>query len=225
MAEKVALFDIDNALIRESRDVSSYYFEAIRSSYGLSIDDIDLSKYEGLTVQETLIDILTKNGLTRDEVYGRHELFLQELPYAHYNVAGHDNVVLIEGAKNLLGYLHRKGYVMGAASGQLERILRNMFDRAHLNYDSYFRFGTYGDASEHFSKIIETSTDIAHGEYLAERHHIAFISNSKGHVITAHALGLNAIGVITDAHSKSELEKLGVGKIVRHLKDCERILK
>lgn len=225
MAEKVVLFDIENTLIREWKDVSAYYFEAIRNSYGLSIDDIDLSTYEGMTVQETLIDILEKNGLTRDQIYEKHELFLNELPYAHYNVAGHDKVALVDGAKGLLDYLHRHSYVLGSASGQLERILRNMFERAGLNYDSYFKFGTYGDASEHISKIIETSIDVAHKDFLVDKHHITFISNSRNHVTAAHALGINVIGVITDEHSKKELDKIGVVHVVKNLRDCEKFLK
>lgn len=225
MAEKVVLFDIENTLIRESKDVSQYFFEAIRNSYGLSIEDLDLSAYEGYTVQEALIDILSKNGLSMDDIYDKHVLFLQELPYAHYNVAGHDNVVLIEGAKELIGYLHRKNYIMGAASGQLERILRNMFDRANMRYDSYFKFGVYGDANEHITKIIETAVDVARKDFKADRHSITFISNSKRHILAAHALGINAIGVITDEYSKKELEHVGVAHVVRSLKDCERLLK
>ncbi|MGI0100643.1 MAG: HAD family hydrolase [Candidatus Micrarchaeaceae archaeon] len=225
MAEKVVLFDLENTLIREWKDVSSYYFEAIRNSYGLSIDDIDLSKYEGMTVQETLIDILSKNGISRDDIYKKHELFLQELPYAHYNVAGHDSAVLVDGAKNLLRHLHSRDYVMGVASGQLEKILRNMFDRAGMHYDSYFKFGTYGDASESFSKILEASIDVAHKEFLSDKHHIYFVSNTKGHVASAHSMGINAIGVITDQFSKKDLENIGMVHVAKSLKDCERILK
>jgi phosphoglycolate phosphatase-like HAD superfamily hydrolase len=225
MAEKVVLFDIDNTLIREWKDVSAYFFEAIRNSYGLSIDDIDLSKYEGATVQEALLDILEKNGLTKEQIYEKRDLFLQELPYAHYNVAGHDKVALIDGAKDLLNYVHKKGYVCGAATGQLERILRNMFERAALNYDSYFKFGTYGDADEHISKIIETSIDVAHKDFLADKENITFISSSKEHVVAAHNLGIKAIGVITDQHSREELERAATGSVAKNLKDCEKFLK
>ncbi len=225
MAERVVLFDIENTLVRESKDVSTYYFEAIRNAYGLSIDDINLSLYEGLTVQETLIEILSKNGLSKDQIHEKHELFLQELPYAHYNVAGHDSAVLIDGAKGLLQSIHKKGYVMGAATGQLERILRNQFERAGLNYDSYFKFGTYGDSNEHISKIIETSIDVAHKDFKSDKHHITFVSNVKGHISAAHALGINAIGVITDAYSRKELENVGVATVVKNLKDCEKFLK
>ncbi len=224
MAGKIVLFDAENTLIRESKDVSQYFFEAIRSSYGVSIDDIDLQKYEGLTVQETLISILEANGMGRDEIYGKHDLFLEELPYAHYNVAGHDKAVLVDGAKGLLDTLHRKGYIIGMASGQLERILRNMFDRAGIKYDSYFKFGTYGDASESMSKILETAIDVAAREFKAEKHNITFISNVKAHVMLAQSRGIKAIGVITDQFSRKDLEHVGVPHIVKSLKDCGKLL-
>ncbi len=225
MAEKVVLFDIDNTIVKEWKDVSQYYVEAIRNSYGLMLDELDISEYVGWTVQEIMIDILSKNGLTKDEIYKKHELFLQELPYAHYNVAGHDKVVVVDGAKELLHRIHRKGYIMGVATGQLERILRNMFDRAGLSYDSYFKFGTYGDANEHISKIIETSVDVAHKEFLSDKHHITFISSSKDHLIAANALGINTIGVVADGGSKKEFEHAGIQNIAKNLKECEKFLK
>ncbi|MGD0510645.1 MAG: HAD hydrolase-like protein [Candidatus Micrarchaeaceae archaeon] len=225
MAEKVVLFDIDNTLVREWKDVSQYYVETIRNTYGVMIDDIDLSKYEGMTVQETVEGILSANGLNEEEINAKRGLFLQELPYNHYNVAGHDKVELIDGAKDLLQHAHKRGYVIGAATGQLEGILRNMFDRAELNYDSYFKFGTYGDASTHIKEIIETSIDVAHRDFLADRQNIIFMSSSKDHVVAAQSLGIIAIGVVTDERSRKEMEGLTKGNVAKKLKDCEKWLK
>lgn len=225
MAEKVALFDIENTLVREWKDVSQYYVETIRNTYGVMIDDIDLSKYEGQTVQETVEAILKGYGLTDQEIDAKRALFVQELPYNHYNVAGHDKIELIDGAKDLLQHAHKRGYVIGAATGQLETILRNMFDRAGLTYDSYFKFGTYGDASVHIKEIIETSIDVAHKDFLAERQNIVFISSSKDHVVAAQGLGITAVGVITDERSRKEMEQLKSGNVAKKLKDCEKWLK
>jgi len=224
MAEKVVLFDVENTLLRESKDVSQYYFEAIRNAYGLSLEDIDISPYEGFTIQETVRDILSKNGLTKDEIDEKMELFVNELPYAHYNVAGHDKVVVIDGAIDLLKHLHKRGHVMGVASGQLERVLRNMFERGGIEYDSYFKFGTYGDAGEHISKIIEASVDVAEKEFKTDRKHIVFVSSSKRNITAAHAFGINTVGVITDAESKRELEGSGITAVVRNLRDCARFI-
>lgn len=212
MAAKVVLFDVENTLIREWKDVSQYYIEAIRNSYGLSID-LKLSEYEGLTVQEAVHDILSKNGLTDDDIKAKSELFLQELPYAHYNVAGHDKALLSDGTKNLLNYLRGKGYTVGAASGQMERILKNMFERAGLNYEEYFRFGAYADSGKHISDIIGVAIGKALNEFGAEKDQITFISNSNNRTESAKSLGINAIFV-------------GDGSATaKNLKECEKLLK
>lgn len=226
MAEKAVLFDIQDTLVREVKDVSDYWFEAIRFVYGVSIENIKIADYEGCTVQEILIEILTKQGLSRSEIYERHEQFMEELPYAHYNVAGHDKVVLVEGAKGLLNHLKDdNSYLMGAASGQLEKILRNMFDRGHMNYDSYFEFGAYGNLSESITKILDSAIRTAHKDFGIDTHHITFISNTKRHVKAAHTLGIKSIGVITDPFSRKDLERIGVAHLVKNLKECERLLK
>ncbi len=225
VAEKIALFDVENTLVRESKDVSQYYYEAIRNAYGLAIDDIDISGYEGLTIQETVRGILAKNGLTNEEIDNKIEVFVNELPYAHYNVAGHDKVVVVDGAAELLKQLHKRSYLMGVASGQLERILRNMFERGSLNYDSYFKFGTYGDADERILKILETSVDVARKEYGADAHSVTFVSNSKRGLMAAHELGINAVGVITDRHSMEELRRFNLVHIAKSLKECGAFLR
>jgi phosphoglycolate phosphatase-like HAD superfamily hydrolase len=222
MVEKAVLFDVQNTLIKEKKDVSQYYFEAVRSSYGLSVDDIDLENYKEMTTQETVIDILEKQGLTRQKAHENMKLFLEELPYAHYNVAGHDHAVLANGAKEFLTYLHKKGYILGVATGQLERILRNMFDRAGLNYDSYFKFGTYGDADEHITNIIEASIDVAHKEFLVDREHITFISCAGSYLTPAASLGINAIGIIENGKEKFSSPRVN---IVSNLRECEKFLK
>ncbi|MGD0728461.1 MAG: HAD hydrolase-like protein [Candidatus Micrarchaeaceae archaeon] len=226
MPEIAVLFDVENTLIKEKKNVSDYYFEAIRFVYGLSIDDINLADYEGLTVQETLIEILQKQGLKKEEILEKHEQFLEELPYAHYNVAGHDSAVLVDGAKTILNNLKDNNrYVIGAASGQLERILSNMFDRVNMKYDNYFKFGAYGNVSENMSKILDSAMAKAGKEYGIDKHGIYFVSNVKNHVHAAHALGIRAVGVITDPFSEKDLKNLGVIHIAKNLKDCERFIK
>ncbi len=225
MVEKAVLFDVQDTIVREAKDVSQYYFEAIRSSYGLSLDNIKISDYKDHTVQETLADILSKQGLTKSEIYEKHELFLEELPYAHYNVAGHDKAILVDGAKEILNRLGKKDdIVVGAATGQLERILRNMFDRVELNYDHYFRFGAYGDVSESIAKIVDVAIAKAVKEYGIERKHISFVSCSTRLVAEAHSTGVNAICIVKEHHTKKELEEMRGGHLAKSLRDCEKFI-
>ncbi len=224
MAEKAVLFDIENTLIKEAKDVSVYYFEAIRSSYGLSLEDISLAEYGGFTVQERMMDILKKQGLSDNEIYEKRDLFLEELPYAHYNVAGHDKAILLDGAKDLLNRLNGNNYLIGAATGQLERILKNLFDRVGLNYDHYFKFGLYGNASEHMPKILESAIAKAVDEFGAKKEYITFITSSSRNASIANSLGITGIAVLGDNYSKRDIDN-DAGIKVKSLRDSERFIK
>lgn len=225
MAENAVLFDVQNTIVKETKEVSQYYYEAIRSSYGLSIDNIMLADYEGHTVQETLAAILSKQGLTKSEIYARHEFFLEELPYAYYNVAGHDRAVLADGAKDILNRLSKKSdTIMGVATGQLERISKNLSERAGLKYEDYFKFGAYGDASEGMPKIIDVAISKAVRDYGIERRHISFICSSISSLRAAQSVGINAIGVIPDTASMKGLAATRADHIVKSLKGCERFI-
>ncbi len=219
----VVLFEIENSLIREWKDVSAYFFEAIRNSYGLSIDEISLADYHGKTVQETVTEILgEKAGLSAEEIKAKMELFLNELPYAHYNVAGHDKAILNDGARQLIDALKRKNFVMGAATGQLERIIRNMFDRALLRYDDYFAFGVYGDSGMHMQQILDKAMAVSRDR--ADSPTVSFVSSVNGHLLYAKKIGMNAVGVNVGEKSKPELSGAGI-YVAKGLRDCERFIR
>ncbi|HIH49917.1 MAG: HAD hydrolase-like protein [Candidatus Micrarchaeaceae archaeon] len=225
MVEKAVLFDVQETLIREAKEVSQYYSEAIRNAYGFSIDDIRLADYEGYTVQETLAAILAKQGLTRGEIYEKQELFLEELGYAHYNVAGHDRAVLVDGAQDILNRLNKKNdVVIGVATGQLERILRNLFDRAGLNYGNYFKFGAYGNVSESMPKIIDAAIHRASEDYGIDRRHVSFVCGSGRSFTAAQSVGVNAVGIIADRDLGAGLNPGGADHIVGSLKECGRFI-
>jgi phosphoglycolate phosphatase-like HAD superfamily hydrolase len=226
MGKKAVLFDIENLLVREAKDVSTYYFEAIRSSYGLSIDDIKLSDYQGMTVQEKLMQILTTKGnLSRDEILEKRDLFMEELPYAHYNVAGHDKAILFDGAKDTLKRFNDKGYIVASASGQLERILNNLFHRADLNYTDIFKCGTYGSDGETMHEIINGAIGAVGKQFEIDKPDITFVGPTKEGVESAKAAGINAVGVMSDPYSRKELEGLTGSQIVKSVKDCEKFIK
>ncbi len=225
MVEKAVLFDVQETMIRETKEVSQYYFEAIRNAYGLSIDDIRLADYDGYTVQETLDAILAKQGLKRNEIYEKQDLFLEELAYAHYNVAGHDRAVLVDGAQDVLNKLvKRNDVVIGVATGQLERILRNLFDRAGMSYGNYFKFGAYGNASESMPKIIDVALHRASEDYGVDRKHVSFVCGSGRFFTAAQSVGIKAIGVIADRDSRNGLSPGHADHIVKSLKECARFI-
>lgn len=222
MPERAVLFDV-NALLKEQKDVSTYMFEVIQNVFGHLIEDIKISDYDGMTSQEMVIAILKKNGISDSDITDKLANYVEEVPYSHYNVAGHDSVVIADGAKEALESLSKSGNVLvGIATGQMERIARNMFERAKIDMDSYFKFGAYGNISPEFSKILEEAISKAESMGVS-RSGIYFVSSAPQPLGIAKSLGIKPIGIAFGKYSKAELEQAGASTTVKSVKDVPRL--
>ncbi|MDE1869251.1 MAG: hypothetical protein KGH60_04800 [Candidatus Micrarchaeota archaeon] len=222
MPEVAVLFDV-NALLKEPKDVSQYMFEVIQNVFGHLIDNIDMSDYEGMTSQEMVIAILKKNGINDSDINGKLANYIEEVPYSHYNVAGHDAITVADGAKDALESLRKStNVVVGMATGQMERITRNMFERAHMDMDSYFKIGAYGSISPEFSKILEDAVSKAESRGVS-RANIYFVSGAPQPIAIAKSLGVKPIGVAFGKYSKAELEQAGASPAVKNVKDVVKL--
>ena len=222
---KAILFDVYNTLVKESKDVGMYYTEAIRAVYGLNVENIKLADYEGMTTQETITEILSRNGLGGKEINEKMPQFLEELPYSHYNVAGHDSAVLMAGAQDVLkSFSTDDNYAVGIATGMLERIVRNMFERAGLNLDNLIKFGCYGNAGRDFSGILEHAVNQAMVAG-AQSGQILLVSSSASALRAAKSRSVWAVGVATGKYSASELQAAGADMVAKNLKEVQKAAK
>lgn len=222
MPDVAVLFDA-NALLKETKDVSTYMFEVIQNVFGHLIDDIKLSDYEGMTSQETVIAILKKNGVSDADITDKLANYVEEVPYSHYNVAGHDAVDVADGAKDALEALSRDNKVIvGMATGQMERIVRNMFERAHMDMDNYFKIGAYGSVSPDFSKILEDAVSKAESMGVS-RDRIYFVSSAPQPISMAKSIGVKVIGITFNNFSKHELALAGASTVIKNIKDLTKL--
>jgi hypothetical protein len=132
-----------NVLMKESKDIGLFYTENIRNVYGVYIDKIVVGELDG-TIQEMLYRKLGEQGLSQADIDARMELFINEMAYAYYNVAGHDKMLLAEGAREVLdGLGGSPDFVMGIATPVVEKVAQNMMERAGID-TRIFRFAEYG---------------------------------------------------------------------------------
>ena len=225
MQKTLVLIDPDKALVREAKNVSQYYMEGIRMVYGVYMDDINLDEFVGRTTQETVIELLKRNGVTKEEIEEKLHVFAEELPYEHYNVAGHDSASLGDGTKEALERLSKDNdIILGAASGQLERILKNMFERAGLKMEAYFKFGAYGDAAVGFDGILNAALGKANG-FGIPKERIFFVGYSPQSITAAKALGIRTIGMATDYFFKEQLSQAGAEQVTKSPKDIPKLVR
>ncbi|HUY70515.1 MAG TPA: HAD hydrolase-like protein [Candidatus Baltobacteraceae bacterium] len=225
MPKTLVLIDPDKTLVRETKNVSQYYMEGIRMVYGVYIDDINLDEFVGKTTQETVVELLKRNEIPDAEIQEKLHVFAEELPYEHYNVAGHDHATLGEGAKEAMEKLSKDNEIMlGAASGQLERILKNMFERAGVKMEDYIRFGAYGDAAFDMSGIITAAVEKANGFGIAKER-MFFVGYSPQSITAAKSLGLRTIGIATDYFYTEQLTQAGAERVTKSARDIPKMVR
>ena len=121
------------------------------------------------------------------------ETFADELPYAYYNVAGHDKIVLHRGVRDLVAKAANGGFAIGIGTNCLAEITKIKFDRAGLGLGS-FRFQEYGGALRRSSDVINAAlADVE--EQGIDRSYAVVVSASQSIIDGAGSLGVRTIGV------------------------------
>jgi hypothetical protein len=190
MSAEALIVDID-AFFAETKDIRDYYTENIRSVYGPYISDIDLSKYDG-TVKEIVTQIF-KDHEIHEDVDAKIETFSDELPYAYYNVAGHDNIIVRPGVKDLISKSEKGGFIVGVGTNCLSEIAKIKFDRAGIASDA-FKFYEYGSASRRSSDVINAALADVDAQGI-ERSYAVLASASQSMINAAASLGVRTIGI------------------------------
>lgn len=211
----VVLFDVDKTLVSDSKDVSEYIAESIRNIYG-RIVEVNLSSMEGESTQNVVKAVLEKNEVPADEIEGKLKRIMEDVYYTYYNVAGHDRLLLKDGAKELLNELEKNGVAIGVATGEAERIVKLKTDKTGIS--NFFKFGTYGNNSRDLSEIVRNAMQQANGSPAL------VIASSPYMLKAAKAAGAIAVGVANSRYSKEELKDAGADLVVGSLKDRGRIL-
>ena len=222
MAGLLVLIDVNKVLVSDTRDVSEYVAEAIRSRYGLQ-PEVNVDEYEGFTAQEMIADVLRKNGLKDDEINPRLEGCAEELGYSYYNVTGRESIEVMDGAGQLLDELGRRGALVGIATGEVEDQVKNRLHRAGL--DGRIGFGSYGNRETDMKAIMSSAARLAAERGFDRGGKIVFLGSSPKAIGAAKELGFGAIGVASGRYSKEQLKEAGADTVVSGVKERGRILK
>ncbi len=217
--EKLVLFDPDKALMTDSKDTSEYVEESIRNIYGI-IADVDLKDYEGESSQNVAEAVLREAGVPDEEIFGKLNRYMEDVYYTYYNVAGHDKVILNEGAKELLTELEKGDNLIGIATGEGERITRFKAEKAGIG--EFFKLGSFGNTDKELKGIVENAMERARKEFGVSD---AFVVASSTYVVKgAKEAGAKVIGVACGRYSAGELEHAGADLVVKGVKEKGRIV-
>ncbi|HUC38762.1 MAG TPA: HAD family hydrolase [Candidatus Acidoferrum sp.] len=221
--QRLVLIDVNNLIVKDQKDVSEYVFEAIRSRYGFE-PSFKLSEYEGVPAQLMVRDILEKNEVSQDEIALRLEGTAEELGYSYYNVTGREAITVLEGARQFLEELSKRGAVVGIATGDIEDIIKNKLQRANLA--EHFKFGEYGNKENDLTRLIQKAERRASAEFGLEAGSSVWIVASSPQIIKASAAaGAKAVGVASGGYSKEALKEAGAEEVIESLRERSRAIK
>ncbi len=219
--DKLVLFDVNETLIRDTKDVSEYVSESIRNIYGTLVD-VDLSKYPGMTSQEIAEAVLLENGMPKEEIEQKLVRYTEDLFYSYYNVAGHDRQILLDGAKELLEELFKRGALIGMATGESEKTARFRLEKTGLS--NYFKFGAFAKDGKSATEILSKALDRAKNEF-AFSGTAAMVCSYPSFISAAKSLGIKSAGLANGKFSEVELKNAGADVLIKSLKDRGKVVK
>jgi phosphoglycolate phosphatase-like HAD superfamily hydrolase len=183
-------------MVKEQREAGQWWTENIRNVYGIYLADIKAEEMDG-TVQEILYKTLGENGLTRAEADEKMEQFINEVPYTYFNVAGRDNMSLVEGAKDALSLCNNKDWIVGLATPLIEKQALNMMERTKID-PKQFKFAEYGAYKKDAQSLLMAAISSAKANGAEPDADGVFVSASPNMLSVARAVRIKTVGVGPD---------------------------
>ena len=218
---KLVLFDVNNTLTKDTKDISEYVQESIRNIYGTLVD-VDLSKYEGMTAQETAEAVLLENGMPKDEVEQKLARYTEDLFYSYYNVAGHDRQLAVDGAKDLLAELSKEDALIGMATGETEKMARFRLEKTSML--EYFMFGAFGNEAKSADEIVAKAIQKAKDDFSFSGKAV-LVSCYPNFVKAAKQNGIAPVGLANGKFTRDVLSEAGAESVIGDLRSRSDINK
>jgi len=110
---------------------------------------------------------------------------------------------VLPGVRSALGYLRRRGVLLGVVTGNLERVGRIKLDCCGLA--EYFDFGAYSDGCECRTEVFRNA--VVQARSLAgPAATVCAVGDTPADVKAAREVGIDVIAVATGIHSEEQLQ-------------------
>ncbi len=221
MSRAVVLFDVLNTLVKERKDQSAFLEEAIRGIYGPTVS-VKEGDYDGLGMKEAIERLLLQSGEDSAYVQAGLDRIMKEIPYSYYNVAGHDAIDVLGGAKELLRELAKSDVAVGLATGLPKGVVENMMERAGIDMGQ-FSVSAYADSGKTMRDIVAAAATTAKASLGTDR--MFTVVSSAAAASASKACDVAPIGVLTGRASEEQMRQAGAAVVVNGLGDRKAILK
>lgn len=223
MMNKLILFDIDKTLIKSSKGHNKAFSEAFKIVYGVDTT-IDIINHHGMTDQQIIIEVLKKNGLDEPTIRLKLEECMNVMVKVFNKIVDNGEIIVLEGVKELLEELDKRGIIMGLVTGNLEPIARGKLEKVGLNY--YFKVGGFGSDDINRTNLVRLAIKRAEENFdFKFEDNIFLFGDAPQDMRAGKEVNVKTIGVTTGIYFKEELENAGADFILENLKGINKVLK
>ncbi len=209
--KKVLLFDLDGTLTDSAEGIFHCVGHAL-AAFGIDAAPESLRGYIGPPLNWSFPHF---HGLSEEQTDRAIQLFREE-----YEAGGKFENRVYDGIPALLTALRGAGYLLGVATSKPYRFAIQILD--HFGLSPYFDYiaGTGEDERGGKEEVVRAS--VAHFGVPAEEMYM--IGDREHDIIGAHAVGIEAIGVLWGYGSRAELAEHGAEHIVATTEELAMLL-
>ena len=177
-----------------------------------------------MTDQQIIIEVLKKKGLDEHTIKAKLEKCMKVM-IEIFNKHNHqDEVIVLDGAKELLEELNKNNILMGLVTGNLEEIAKVKLKKIGLN--KYFKVGGFGSDDINRTNLVKLAIKKAEDNFNFEFNDNVFLfGDAIQDIKSGKEAGIKTIGVATGIYSEEQLKDAGADFVVENLKDKDEILR
>jgi phosphoglycolate phosphatase-like HAD superfamily hydrolase len=179
---------------------------AIKKAFNIDAN-VDEIKTAGMTDTKIVIELLSKRGLSEEEIKPKlKEVFEFMVDFVKENIGG-SGIIVNQGVKELLQELESKGHILGLVTGNLEEIAELKLKEVSL-WD-FFQVGSFGEVSEFRGELIEDAINQTERKFnfKIDKRNVFYMGDSPLDIEASKKVGVNMIAMATGIYSKKELER------------------
>ena len=195
---------------------------SLKKVYGLDIN-VDPIDYLGKTEKEIVTDILRHRGIEEPIIGSKLEECISVMSEMYDKFADKYRVEALDGVKDLLDELKRRGILMGLITGNSESISRKKLKRAGL--DGYFEIGGFDEDGAKRSDLLRAAirkAEAKHGAFV--NGNILVFGDTPYDIYAGKEVGTKTVGVATNSYSEKQLRDVGADFVFKDLRDTKSVL-
>jgi len=214
MTRIIALFDVDDTLVKTSTIHRSAFQKAIKETYDVEATNYDFD-YRSCTDQQIIYNILLSKGIGHMVIEAKLPQCMKKMVEVFSQIIASEQIIVLTGVRELLSHLKEAGVLLGLVTGNLEEIARGKLSMVGLN--DYFAFGGFGSDDKDRVYLVNLAMQRAKELYSLIACNVFVIGDTPMDVFAAKQNNCVAIGVATGKHSEQELCQEGADRSCRNI--------